>query len=541
MLDTSEIPGRTTLRSGGVFTAFCFLAALCGATGCVSGPVHAGDGVETPDRFRLVLLDRAEAKSAEIPTLDPATGRVLLAAEHLVHIFDLDGEGRLRPVAVVWPGAEIDPGYDNAEVAHVAADPKGRGFAAATLVPARSAEDRGRVVLLDTRTGGVLDWAQTGFNPDGVVFTSDGGRLLVANEGEPDFARSGAPRLADGSRRVIDPVGSVSVIELDLSGPSPRITGTEEIVPSFEPAGEIRVHPGVPMARDIEPEHIAVLGDRAWVSLQENNAVMTLDARTGLPEGIHPLATIDQRIDPGGRDGINIGTVVRSMPMPDMIVAAEIGGRTVLITANEGDDRGEWADPDAPRGDRARAARLVELDRMDPDAARGIERLRVCAFTGDTTGDGLIDVPHAFGTRSISVWDAETFELIGDTDSAFEEEMAARAPAWFNADPGRPGSAGARSDARGPEPEGLAFAMIDAEPIVFVGLERPGAIAIVSLAEPAAPGVVGFRVSAEHGDFAPEGLVFVPADLSPTGEDLLIVAYEYSGTLVVYRVERIGR
>ena len=501
---------------------------------------RTGEGVERTDRFRLVLLDRAEAQSAEIPSLDPATGRVLLAAEHLVHIFDLDGEGRLQPIAVVWPGAEIDPGYDNAEVAHVVADPKGRGFAAATLVPARFAEDRGRVVLLDTQTGAVLDWAPTGFNPDCVVFTADAERLLIANEGEPAFAPAGTPRLADGSRRVIDPVGSISVIELDLSGPSPRISGTEEIVPSFEPSGQIRVHPGVPMARDLEPEYIAVLGDRAWVGLQDNNAIMTLDARTGLPTGIHPLATIDQRIDPGGRKGISIDTVVRSMPMPDTITVADIGGRTVLITANEGDDRGEWGDPDAPRGDRARAARLVELGRMDPDAARGMERLRVCAFTGDTTGDGLIDVPHAFGTRSVSVWDAETFELIGDTGSAFEEEMAARAPEWFNANPGRPGSAGARSDTRGPEPEGLAFAEIDGEPLVFVGLERPGAVAIVSLADPASPTVVGFCVSAEDGDFAPEGLVFVPAEVSPTGGPLLVVAYEGSGTLVVYRIERVG-
>lgn len=541
MGDARALTGHGTPRSVGVFASFLLVLGLGAGSGCAADRSAGPAGAGASDRFRLVELGRAEAEGAEIPAFDPATGRVLLAAGRLVHIFEIDAEGGLLPVSVVWPGAEIDPGYDNAEVAHVAVDPMGRGFAVATLVPARFAEDRGRVVLIDTQSGAVLDRAQTGFNPDCVVFTSDGQRLLVANEGEPDFARSGAPRRADGTRRVVDPVGSISVIALDLSGPSPRFAGTEEIVPAFDPSGDIRIHPGVPMTQDLEPEYIAVLGDRAWVSLQENNAIMTLDARTGEPTGIHALTTIDQRIDPGGREGINIDTVVRSMPMPDMIVAAEIGGRTVLVTANEGDDRGEWDDPESPRGDRGRASELVRDGRMHAAAAVGIERLRVCAFTGDTTGDGLIDVPHAFGARSISVWDAETFELIGDTGSALEEEMAARAPAWFNANPGRPGSAGARSDARGPEPEGLAFAMIDAEPIVFVGLERPGAIAVVSLAEPAAPGVVGFRVSAEHGDFAPEGLVFVPADMSPTGDDLLIVAYEYSGTLVIYRVEKIGR
>lgn len=540
MAEARKVESQGEGHGWGVLAKSALLMGLCAGSGCALANPNAEDGPDA-DRFRLVELGRVEIPNAEIPSFDPATGRVLVSGGRMVHMLEMDAQGGINPFAVVLPGAEVDPGYDSAEVSHVTADPMGRGFAAATLIPARFAEDRGRVVLIDISSGAVLGWAQTGFNPDCVAITADGERLLIANEGEPAFAGAGARRLPDGSRRVVDPVGSISVVELDLSGSSPRIAGTEEIVPRFEATGPVRVHPGVPMTQDLEPESITVLGDRAWVSLQENNAILAVDAKTGLPTGIHALATIDQRIDPGGRVGINIDTVVRSMPMPDMIVAAEVGGRTVLITANEGDDRGEWDDPESPRGDRGRAASLVKRRKMSPDAAAGIERLRVCAFTGDTTADGLIDVPHAFGTRSVSVWDAETFELIGDTGSAFEEEMAARAPEWFNANPGSPGSAGTRSDNRGPEPEGVAFAELGGEPIVFVGFERPGALAVLSLADPASPSVVGMHISARRGDFAPEGMVFVPADRSPTGEDLLIVAYEHSGTLVSYRVERIGR
>jgi hypothetical protein len=38
------------------------------------------------------------------------------------------------------------------------------------------------------------------------------------------------------------------------------------------------------------------------------------------------------------------------------------------------------------------------------------------------------------------------------------------------------------------------------------------------------------------GDLAPEGLTFVAAQDSPTGEPLLVVAYEVSGTTAVFTV-----
>ena len=77
----------------------------------------------------------------------------------------------------------------------------------------------------------------------------------------------------------------------------------------------------------------------------------------------------------------------------------------------------------------------------------------------------------------------------------------------------------------------------------FLGLERIGGIMIYDVTDPTAPVFVeyvnqrDFAAATEAaGDLAPEGIAFVPADVSPTGAPLLIVANEFSGTTTVYEV-----
>ena len=38
------------------------------------------------------------------------------------------------------------------------------------------------------------------------------------------------------------------------------------------------------------------------------------------------------------------------------------------------------------------------------------------------------------------------------------------------------------------------------------------------------------------GDLGPEGLLFIPANQSPNGQDLLVSANEISGTIAIFRV-----
>lgn len=118
--------------------------------------------------------------------------------------------------------------------------------------------------------------------PDAVSFSSDGKKLVVANEGEViDATTSDAP-------------GTISVIDTSSFGPTTTSsTGFTVKTVTFEAFNNqaarlnlqgIRISggsQGASVSQDFEPESIAILGNTAWVTLQENNAVAEIDLATG--------------------------------------------------------------------------------------------------------------------------------------------------------------------------------------------------------------------------------------------------------------------
>ena len=78
-----------------------------------------------------------------------------------------------------------------------------------------------------------------------------------------------------------------------------------------------------------------------------------------------------------------------------------------------------------------------------------------------------------------------------------------------------------------------------------MGLERAGGIVIFDVTNPSGATLVDHVNNANPNgdvdsgialDVAPEGIEFVPAQDSPTGMPLLLVANEVSGTTTVYAV-----
>ena len=398
---------------------------------------------------------------------------------------------------------------------------------------------------------------EVGALPDMVTFTPDGSKILIANEGEASVDIGD-----DGSVTVTDPEGSVSIVDvsgefsvLDQSAVSTadfsRFVGKEADLR----ADGVRIFPDATAAQDFEPEYIAVSpdGTKAFVTLQENNAIAIIDIETATVEAIKPLGLKDYSLsglDASDRDGeINIRPEpVFGLYMPDSIASFESGGETFYIIANEGDDRGD-ADAD-PRGDAIRLKDLADVTSLGrsglsldesfdesllEDEALG--RLTISSIDGDTDGDGDLDRIVSYGGRSFSVLDSSG-NIVFDSGDQIEQITAAQTPELFNANDGSAEEFDTRSDNKGPEPEAIATGIIDGIPYAFVGLERAGGgVLVYDLSNPRQPEFVQYARSDE--DIAPEGLSFISAEESPNGETLLAVANEVSNTIAIYQANSV--
>jgi hypothetical protein len=507
----------------------------------------------------LVQLDRftGPASSSEILAYDPAQ-------KHLYNTYGSPGNAGIQIINAANPTAlaslgQIDistlGGQSVKSVSSVAADPLGRGFGVATFIPQDSGSHPGRVVFFDPASQSILHSVDVGFHPDMVRFSADGSKLYVANEGEP-LSEGTAPNLVH-----LDRPGSISIIDLGSVATKTDVTaiGSSQ-VGTYDFSGVdlsgIRVHPsndptktlGALRFNDIEPEFITELGGKLYVSLQENNAIGEFDLASRSWSKVTSLGTIAQTIDASDRDGgIRIDDVVRGMPMPDSLASLTAAGRNFLFTANEGDGRPpDFAldgHPVALQRDDPRASELT----LDPtfkstlDATYGganalansrLGRLRVSRFDADTDNDGDADQLIMFGTRSFSVWDADTGELVWDSGSFFETHTSLEIPSLFNSE-GTPGTFDGRSPNKGPEPEGITLGEIGGRTWAFIGLERVGGVMVFDVTNPESPDFIDYI---NTGEIAPEGLTFVPAGDSPTGVPLLFVGYEVSSQIGVYAV-----
>ena len=256
------------------------------------------------------------------------------------------------------------------------------------------------------------------------------------------------------------------------------------------------------------------------------------------------------RLRDGGLDASDSDDAINIQPwpiyglyQPDAIAAYAVDGETYLVTANEGDAR----DYDGFSEQKRLSDLVLDLS-IFPDAATlqaeaQLGRLRTTTAGTDTNGDGLVDKILTNGARSFSIWNSAG-ELVWDSGSEIESMIAAIYPDDFNAD-GENGSFDSRSDDKGPEPEAVEVGVIDGVTYAFVGLERIGGVMIYDISNPRAPRYIdyvnnrdfsGDAEAGTAGDIAPEGVKFVPADQSPTGQPLVLVANEVSGSTSVYAV-----
>ncbi|MCA8919871.1 MAG: choice-of-anchor I family protein, partial [Planctomycetes bacterium] len=264
------------------------------------------------------------------------------------------------------------------------------------------------------------------------------------------------------------------------------------------------------------------------------------------------------QFDPSDRDGPMGSKVikfvtgpVRGLYMPDTIASYSVGGQTYLVTANEGDSRdyGGFSEEERVKDLTLDATAYPNAAAVQADGWLG--RLKCTTATGDTDNDGDIDQIYCYGARSFSIW-SSAGQLVWDSGDQLEQIVAATLPNNFNANNDSNGLDG-RSDDKGPEPEAVAVAEIDGRWYAFIGLERVSGIVVYDITSPSAPvfqqyiNTRDFNVTpASNGagnpvdglDIGPEGMRYVSAADSPTGEPLLIVGNEVSGSTTIFKVTK---
>ncbi|MBD0412537.1 choice-of-anchor I family protein [Pseudoalteromonas distincta] len=444
----------------------------------------------------------------------------------------------------------------------------------AVAMAAKSTGDAGQIAFYDISADSpvFIKNVTVGFLPDMVTFTHDGAKAVVANEGEPSGDYSVDP---EGSISIIDITNNViadTAINIDFKAYNNKQT-------ELEAQGVVFANPNgrtingnlinTTVAMDLEPEYVSISKDNkyAYVSIQENNALAIVNLQNNNLElkGLGFKDWSSLQLDASDKDG---GVNFKSYPglygmyQPDTISSFSWKGANFIVTANEGDareyffDTTDEADCIAKGGldydkddgclayidesrveDLTLAANFDYLNNDDND----IGRLKVTTIKGDTNNDGQYESLYAYGARSFTIWDSNGLVVFDSGDDIGRITASVHGEAFNNNEDENKGDS--RSDDKGAEPEALTIGKIDDRTFAFIGLERMGGIMVYDITNP-------YNVQFEDyfynrglikganitGDLAPEGMVFVPAEQSATGNPLLIVGNEISGSIAVWEI-----
>ncbi len=351
-----------------------------------------------------------------------------------------------------------------------------------------------------------------------------------------------------------------SAFAAPLSAGNPRQVGPQTV--SLSPVGTY--------ATGIFGEYI-VVDDKsrtAYVILQEANAFGVLDLARGeftdiVPFGFKDWTLPGNVLDVSDQDGtIQLQNwPVKGIYQPDGADSYSWRGQTLLVTPNEGDSR-DWKGFSEESRFRAWGNGKSVCEGSPLDAwlksgnTQGISslgklrdnmqmgRLNITTTLGYDAEAKCISDVYAYGARSFSIW-TTTGEQLFDSGGQFAPTIATLNPENFNANHTANG-ADARGDDKGPEPESVAVGEINGRTYAFVGLERIGGIMTWDITDPRNVFFVDYtnnrNFDAEPGtpeslDQGAEGVAFIAAKDSPTGQPMLAVGNEVSGTTTLFAID----
>lgn len=474
--------------------------------------------------------------STEIVVHDPASQR-LFTISSLTDVFDIvDFSNPTTPSVIQTVNMAPYGGITSIAV---------KNGILAVSSPNSNPQQNGSVIFFDIN-GNFLKQVTVGALPDMITFTPDGTKVITANEGEPNDAYTA------------DPEGTVSII--DISGGINNLTQNnvttlnfnsyDSQVAALTATGLRKVRTANTLSQDLEPEYVTVSSDsqKAWVTLQENNAVAEINLAAKTITGIWGLGKKDMSLPGNGFDASdnNNEVLIANWPVkayytPDAVQNYKAGGTNYIITANEGDEKdlsGFSERTTVGANSYALDATLFPQSSI-LKASYNLGRFRVSNASGNTDGDAEFEEISALGARSFSIFNADTKQIVYDSGDRFERYIAASHPLIFNADNESNGIKN-RSRAKGPEPEGVALGVIGGQTYAFITLERTGGVMVYNITDPNNPTFTDYKhsrsTSAYGGDNGPEGITYIAPENTTTGKGYVVIANEISGTLSMYEI-----
>ncbi len=459
-----------------------------------------------------------------------------------------------------------------------------------TLAVALQDDDHDKVGRVATFTFGnngsltLKDVITVGIQPDMVTFADDN-TVLTADEAEPDVVGG----------KYVDPAGSVSIV--DLESKTATVAGFEAFDNTAVRASLINqgvmFKADADASLDFEPEYITVVGETAYVSLQEANAIAVVDIEKKEISDVYGLGFIDLgevAFDINDEDEVYAPALhegVYSVRMPDAIDSYEVDGKTYIVTANEGDGR-EYGDEDEDAEFYCNEIKVKFHKKDDAASPNGNMTAEVYGkdglgygtvlFIDPTTVDALNNntYDYMYGGRGFTIFEVTDsgLKVAYEVGNEIEALTAQYLPDYFNTSNDN-NKIEDRSGKKGAEVETVKIGEVDGETYAFVALERISGIMVYNISDPTSAEFINYINTRDFddvlgnpeeeidedtfqypageetwydyddgeldhyitgGDIAPEGLAFVSAENSPNGYPMLLTSNEVSGTVTAIKL-----
>jgi hypothetical protein len=529
-----------------------------------------------------------DTASAEIVSYDTCSDRlyVVNAEDQTIDVLRMNAEGiPSKEKTIDLSSAATQAGITIGDANSVSAK---KGLVA-VAIQAAIKQDDGIIALYRSDTLALINVYNAGALPDMVSISEDTRYILSANEGEPSSDYSNDP---EGSVTIIDTKDGFDVNALVKQVSFAGFTAAD--LSGIRLAGPA----GTTVAQDLEPEYLTLStdGSKAWVAMQENNAMAIIDVGSATVTSIVSMGkkpwnpASGNQLDASNRDD-NVGNFASydqlvGLYMPDTVTGIEINGKTYILSANEGDGREYIYDATQQTCDAANhtwdgddnASTSTEYSTVRDDCisfldeARGgdivdsvaathplkaaldsndeLKRIKVINDVASyTAGDDIV----TFGARSFSIWN-ENAELVFDSGDDLAKNAFAANIANFNSTNDENNSADNRSDDKGIEPEAIEAAWIGNRAFAFIGLERQGGVMVYDITDPTNPVYQSYlnnrnfnenvctvvdgsecdndTYNPAAGDLTPESIDY----FSREGKHYIAVGNEVSGTTTVYNL-----